>query len=72
MTASYLVIYYDGNETKSRVLPSEYPNSSQPHVWGLPDDHSITAVVAIGGGLVRGTIYIDEEGDDFIIDNRGL
>lgn len=44
-----IVIYYDGNENRAAVLdvPKHVgPGSAQPHVWGLPDDVTINAVVA--------------------------
>lgn len=44
-----IVIYYDGNENKAAVLdvPEHVgPNTAQPHVWGLPDDADILAVIA--------------------------
>lgn len=56
----YLVIYYDGNEMKAMLKECEFPDSSMPHVWGLPDNYSINAVID-GVKSDDFTVWIDEQ-----------
>lgn len=54
-----IVIYYDENQTKALKTTTDYPDSSAPHVFGLPDTYDVIAVIATPG---PGTIvYVDEE-----------
>lgn len=62
MKEHVIVVYYDGNENRVAKCETEFPNSSMPHVFGLPNDSMIHAVIA-GPGLDvdRVNVYIDEE-----------
>ena len=55
-----LVIWNDGNAYQAIICETEYPDSSMPHMFGLPDDADIVAVVA-GFNPVNSVVYIDEE-----------
>ena len=64
-----LVIYYDGNEYQAKKVETEFPNSAQPHIFGLDSESSVVAVIAAEEELGSGrhldftndvTVYIDE------------
>lgn len=57
---TYLVIYYDGNANRAAFLKSAHADSSAPHVWGLPDNYLIIAVVDVNQKHVN-DLWIDEE-----------
>lgn len=56
-----LVIYYDGSDTKAKLVETEIADSSAPHVFGLPDDHDVLAVITGIQFAEDLTVYIDEE-----------
>lgn len=65
-----LVIYYDGSQHKAKLLEpmSAIYDSSQSHIWGLPDDFTVVAVIVPIGDTVNDPdfditshlVYIDE------------
>lgn len=65
----YIVIYDNGNETRSALRASDTPDSSASHAWGLAETATITAVV----GPVNPddiTVWIDEE-EQTLVENIG-
>ena len=54
----YLVIYEYDEENCAAMIEGEYPDSSAPHVWNLPDDSEIIAVIDIDSGP---RIWMDEQ-----------
>lgn len=69
----YLVLYYNGDETKAKALnaPDQssnsdgFPNSSNALLWGLSEDDTIVAVIGIPDLSVEKvtdlSIWIDEQ-----------
>jgi len=54
----FLVIYYDGNNDQARIMendPRDVESSGSMsfanHLWGLPDDYNIIAIVAQGNDV---------------------
>lgn len=56
---TYLVIYYDGYNTKHGFLQSETPDSTNPLAWNLNSEYEIIAVVDVAASAVE-AIWIDE------------
>ena len=66
-----LVIYYDESQCKAKLLEpmGAVYDSSQPHIWGLPADFMVVAVIVPVGDTVNDPdfditshlVYIDEE-----------
>lgn len=56
-----LVIYYDGNDTKAKLVETELASSSSPDVFDLPDDNDVLAVVTGIQFAEDLTVYIDGE-----------
>lgn len=56
-----LVIYYDGNDTKAKLVDTELPDSAQPHVHGLEPEFDVLAVITGIEFAADLTVYIDEE-----------
>lgn len=57
---TYLVIYYDGTNTKHAFLQSDTPDSTNALAWGLDDGFEIIAVIDVAESAVD-AIWIDEE-----------
>lgn len=57
----YLVIYYDGNQTKHVFAENEQdaPDSTNPLAWGLDTGDEIVAVIDVAESAVE-SIWIDE------------
>ncbi|QIG66903.1 hypothetical protein EVB41_072 [Rhizobium phage RHph_TM3_14A] len=56
-----LVIYYDGNGNKAKLVDTELPDSAQPHVHGLESNCDVIAVITGINFAEDLTVYIDEE-----------
>lgn len=61
----YLVIYECDEENRAAMIEGEYPDSSAPHVWNLPDNAEIIAVIDIDTGpriwMYEQEVELDED-----------
>lgn len=63
MLQRYLVIYYDGNETKAKLIDAEdgkFPFGVEPEMVG-DDCVDITAIVEVGSTLAVPSVVIDDQ-----------
>jgi hypothetical protein len=58
MEKKCLVIFYDGSEYQVKEYKTNLFDSSQPHVYGLPDEFSVIAVITDHGK--EACVYIEE------------
>lgn len=56
-----LVIYYDGNENKAKLVDTELPDSPVSHVHGLEETDDVIAVITGIEFAADLTVYIDKE-----------
>lgn len=53
-----IVIYYSGDEYRAVEVETDIVDSAMAHVYGLPDDYDVIAVIANPG--TKYDVYIEE------------